>query len=77
MSQLYKKIHDPSNMIHPTAIVGGDVKIGKNNHIGPFCIIQSNTIIGDNNHFESHVCIGSRPEHKEYFFKQGFEVNHQ
>ena len=67
MSILFTKIHDSSNFIHPTAIVDDDVNMGLNNYIGPFCIIRNNVMIGSNNRFESHCCIGSLPEHKDYF----------
>lgn len=54
------------NWIHPTAIIGKGVKLGKNNTIGPYCIID-NAVIGDNNTFQSNVIIGSPPEHKDFF----------
>ena len=55
------------NEIHPTAVIGKNVRLGKGNYVGSFCVIEGNTIIGNNNRFESHSCIGSEPEHKEYF----------
>jgi len=56
-----------NNYIHPTAIIGDYVQIGKDNYIGPYCVIYNNTIIGDGNRFEAHSVIGSIPEHKDYF----------
>lgn len=35
------------NNIHPTAIIGPDVKLGKNVTIGPYSIIQGHTKLGD------------------------------
>lgn len=67
MLQLYKQIHDPSNFIHPTAIIGEDVIIGKHNYIGPNCVIYNNVEIGDRNRFEGFASIGSLPEHKDHF----------
>ncbi len=61
---------DSGNFIHPTAIIGKMVKLGKGNYIGVNCYIVGNTSIGDNNHFEAFVSIGSFPEHKEYFNKK-------
>lgn len=55
-----------SNFIHPTSIIGENVKLGDNNYVGPFCCIVGNTIIGDNNHFESYCSIGSPAEHVSY-----------
>ena len=57
------------NKIHPTAIIGKDVVLGKGNEIGAYCIITGNTTIGNNNVFESFCVIGSEPEHKAYFGK--------
>lgn len=67
MAQLYKRTYDKSNFIHPTAIIGDDVEMGRNNYIGPYCVIYSNCDIGDNNRFESHCVINSLPEHKDNF----------
>lgn len=58
------------NTIHPTAIIGENVKLGKGNYIGAFCIISGNTTIGENNRFEAFCIVGSEPEHKEYFGKE-------
>lgn len=66
----YIDIGAKSNYIHPTAIVGSGVKMGKNNYIGANCYIVGNTVIGDNNHFEAFVSIGTFPEHREYFNKK-------
>jgi len=57
------------NEIHPTAIIGEDVVLGKGNKIGAYCIITGNTNIGNNNTIESFAVIGSEPEHKAYFGK--------
>lgn len=58
------------NYIHPTAIIGSNVKLGKNNYIGPYCIIGfpaehkaywdgpiGEVVIGDNNKFTGLVTI--------------------
>lgn len=63
-----------SNQIHPTAIIGPNVKMGENNFIGPYCVITGYTIIGDNNRFEAHCTIGTPPEHKEYYWNEGGSV---
>jgi len=57
------------NNIHPTAIIGKDVVLGKGNKIGAYCVITGKTEIGNNNTFESFCVIGSEPEHKAYFGK--------
>lgn len=56
-----------NNYIHPTAIVGQNVKLGKDNIIGAFVVIQGNTEIGNNNTFEPFCSIGNSPEHKKFF----------
>jgi len=60
---------ESNNYIHPTAIVGLNVRLGKNNYIGAFCYITGDTVIGDNNRFEAYCSIGTEPEHREYFGK--------
>lgn len=61
------------NEIHSTAIIEKTVTIsGEGNYIGPYCVISGNTIIGSNNRFESHCSIGSNPEHKDFYSKDGF-----
>ena len=47
------------NEIHPTAIIGDNVKIGKGNRILPYTIIIGPTEIGDDNIIGPHVVIGS------------------
>lgn len=49
------------NNIHPTAIIGPDVKLGRGNIIGPYTIVEGNTKIGDNNVIGPHVTIGCPP----------------
>lgn len=56
------KNHDASNTIHPTAIIGENVALGKNNKIGPYCYITGNTTIGDGNNFEAFCSIGTQAE---------------
>lgn len=47
------------SLIHPSAEIGPNVKLGKNVEVGPFVVIKGDTTIGDNCKFESHVSIGS------------------
>lgn len=49
------------NEIHPTAIIGKDVVLGKGNKILPYTIIDGPTIIGDNNIIGPHAIIGCPP----------------
>lgn len=44
--------------IHPTSILGPDVKLGKNVEIGPFCVVTGDVTIGDGTQLTSHVVIG-------------------
>ena len=59
------------NFIHPTAYVDVMVKLGDNNYIGPFCHLTGELTVGDNNRFEGHCSIGTRPEHTDYWHKNG------
>ena len=63
-----------SNKIHSTAVVHPSANIGRGNWIGPFCVIGPHAVIGNNNLLESHVCISSPPEHREYFREYGYGV---
>jgi len=57
------------NTIHPTAIIGEGVDLGKDNYIGPYCLIgmpcesranwgkPGKVVIGDNNVFTGHVTV--------------------
>ena len=44
-------------MIHQTAIIDSNAKIGNNVEIGPYCVIGSEVEISDNNKLYSHVNI--------------------
>ena len=48
----------PSASIHPTAIVGEHVCIGKGGRIGPYAVVCDNTIIGDDTWIGAHVVLG-------------------
>jgi len=48
----------PQN-IHPTAIIGKNVKLGDNISIGPYCIINDDVEIGDNTELKNNVTIES------------------
>ena len=43
--------------IHKTAILNGEVKIGKNTIIDPYVVIEGPVVIGDNCHIRSHSLI--------------------
>ena len=47
------------NIIHPSVIMQGDVKLGKNNTIHPYSVLIGPLSIGDNNIIGSHAVIGS------------------
>ncbi len=44
-------------MIHPSAIIGDKVKIGKDVKIGPYCVIEGEVTLGNNVELKSHVCV--------------------
>jgi UDP-N-acetylglucosamine acyltransferase len=48
-----------SNVIHPTAIIQGEVEIGSGNEIGPYSVIYGPLTIGDGNWIGPHVTIGT------------------
>lgn len=51
-----------SNRIHPTAVIGPEVKLGERNIIGPYCVLQGPVVLGDDNYVASHVVIGGAGE---------------
>jgi UDP-N-acetylglucosamine acyltransferase len=53
--------HD-GNVIHPTAVIGDEVEIGRGNVIGPHVVILGPVRIGDDNWFGSGTAIGAPPE---------------
>jgi len=58
-----------TNKIHPTAIIGENVKLGRNNTVGAYTIIEGPIEIGDNNLIGSHVILGCAPtdtKHVDY-----------
>jgi UDP-3-O-[3-hydroxymyristoyl] glucosamine N-acyltransferase len=44
--------------IHPTAVIGDDVKIGHSVTIGPYAVIENGTVIGDETVIYPHAYIG-------------------
>lgn len=44
--------------IHPTAIIGKNVKLGEGNDIGPGCVIEEGVVLGSNNKLWMNVYIG-------------------
>lgn len=55
----------PMNKIHPTAIIGDQVKLGSGNTIGPYVVISGSVEIGDGNWIGPHTSIGGPPEIRE------------
>jgi len=54
-----------NNRIHSTALVGAEVKMGKDNCVGPFSVVGAlgiPVIIGDNNYIGANCVIGSPAE---------------
>ncbi|MGG7509608.1 acyl-ACP--UDP-N- acetylglucosamine O-acyltransferase [Plantibacter sp. YIM 135249] len=50
------------NAIHATAIISGEVSLGRDNVIGPFVVITGPVVIGDGNWIGSGAVIGAPPE---------------
>ncbi|HTX60344.1 MAG TPA: UDP-N-acetylglucosamine acyltransferase [Verrucomicrobiae bacterium] len=51
------------NLLHESAVVGPDVRLGKGNFVGPFSAIVGNVEIGDDNWIGPHVTIGTAPQY--------------
>lgn len=54
-----------SAIIHPTAILEGDVDVGAGTQIGPFCYLRGPVSIGSDNIFSSHIAVGQEAEHRK------------
>lgn len=61
---LYNKKRLQMNQVHPTSIIGPQVKLGTGNFIGPYCVFDGEVEIGNNNIFTSHCSI-SHPQNRE------------
>lgn len=55
---LFNPSQRPSPSIHPTAVIGEQVTLGKNVFIGPYVVIESGAVIGDDCVLKSHIHIG-------------------
>lgn len=55
--------YSPETYVHPTAIVGQNVKLENGVKIGPFCTIVGNVKIGENSKIYSGVSIGAPAQH--------------
>ena len=53
------------NKIEKTAVVCGDVQMGRGNYVGHFAVLIGPLKIGDNNRFFSHVVIGTPAQHSQ------------
>lgn len=54
------------NVVHPTAVLEGDVRLGTGNVIGPGVVLRGPVEIGDDNWFGSGVVIGAPPEVRSF-----------
>jgi UDP-N-acetylglucosamine acyltransferase len=50
--------HSSDTYIHPTAVIGDHVTLGKGVKVGPFCTVIGNTTIGENTRLHAHVTVG-------------------
>ena len=47
-----------TNQIHPTAVLQGEVILGRGNVVGPYAVLEGPLRIGDDNLIGPHACIG-------------------
>ena len=45
-------------MLHPTAIISPNAKLGRDVKVGPYSVIHDNVVVGDGTTIESHCLIG-------------------
>ncbi len=46
-----------SNTIHPTAVIGPNVKLGKNIIVGPYAVIEGEVVLGDGTEVGAHAVL--------------------
>ena len=62
-----------TNRIHPTAVIGPEVKLGSGNVIGPYAVLQGPLTLGDDNYVSAHVCLGGLAEVRGHDFQPVWE----
>jgi len=50
------------NRIHPSAVIAGDVRLGRDNFIGPCAVLCGPLTVGNDNYIGAHVVIGTPAE---------------
>jgi UDP-N-acetylglucosamine acyltransferase len=55
-----------SDLIHPCAVIGPEVKLGPDCSVGPFCHFEGRVVAGARNRFHVGVCIGGPPMDRKY-----------
>lgn len=46
--------------IHPTAVIGKNVKLGANVKVGPYCVLDGEITVGEGTELKSHVAVAGR-----------------
>ena len=61
---------DSTNKLHPTAILDGNIQLGKGNVIGPHVVMRGNVKIGDNNYLDTGVVLENNVQigNHNYFY---------
>src|SRR5207249_7835683 len=55
--ELFRPPSRPAPGIHPTAVIGPDVRLGRNPSIGPYVVIEEGAVLGDDCVLKSFVVI--------------------
>ena len=55
-----KEKEDPERVIHPTAVIAGGARIGRNVSIGPFSVIEAGASVGDGTEIGAQCYLGKR-----------------
>ena len=55
--ELFRPPSRPAPGIHPTAVIGPDVRLGRNPSIGPYVVIEEGVVLGDDCVLKSFVMI--------------------
>lgn len=60
VARWFNRPYRPAPGLHPTAIIGGDVKIGKDCSVGAYCVIEDGARIGDHSVLFSFCYVGAK-----------------
>ena len=63
LAALIERLHPPPRQpaagVHPTAVLGAGVQLGRGAHVGPYAVLGDNVVVGGRSRVDAHVVLGS------------------